>query len=171
MWNDGLREAVVPHLRFAAKIVTAVAFLTLLKHSQSICEWYVANVGWPPTIGMIAGLGLVMLYAVALVVIALCACAIRGEVDSAYLTFVLTSSVLLGTAIGPFVPATFRTPPTVSMYMFNGIAVVMLMWVAVTFAWAVVMAVYYLVQIARVLHGEFVEYVQDIRWELARKRE
>ncbi len=163
MCNDALHEFVVPPLVYVTRLAACFALLVVIGHLPSICIWYVKNVGWTPTTDMIAALGLATSYATALAVIALCACAIRGEFDSVYLTIVLTSSVAMSAAIGPFVPATFRTSPTVPIYMFNGVAVVMMVWLAVT-------AVYGVVLLAILIRWEFMDYVDSIRHELTCKR-
>ncbi len=163
MWNDTLQVTVVPRLRIAAKLVTGVSILMLIGHCAQACAWCMTYVGWTPNENISIGLSLVLLYAVALASITLCACVIRGEFDPTYLTVVLTSGVAMGAVIGPFVPLTFRTPSTAAIHAFNGVAVVMLMWVVAT-------AVYCVAQIARLLRREFAEYVRGIRSELARKR-
>ncbi len=160
MWNDSLRAPVVLLLR----VVAGGAILILIGHYTYVYSWYMVYGSWPSTVDMLIGVGLTLLYVAALTSITVCACVIRGEFDPTYLAVVLTSSIAVGASIGPFLPLTIRTPPNASTYMFDGVAVVMLLWFAVT-------AVYCVVQIARLVCRDFMEYVQYIRSELTRKCE
>ncbi len=151
MWNDGLRDIVL----VATRILTGVAICVLIGHYAHCSTWSVIAMFED----MFIGFGLVALYSAALGAIMIFASSVLGEFDPAYLTIVLSFSAILGAVIGPFV---HNKLPYVSIYMLNGIGVVMITWGVIAFVLGVVRFVLF-------LQCWFRGYVLFIRSELERK--